>query len=136
MKKLLFTLTLCLGFIFGNAQEVYYKAVLTELYVFSETTQEWELTTRKSDVNIRIVVEDEFITFQAKSPSMYKIYTTTKKTLETKSMKGFRYDAKDLKNDDMVNLDVLREVDGEIGMISVVNQKKGINLRFFIIGDK
>jgi len=136
MKKLLFTLTLCLGFIFGNSQEVYYKSVLTELYVFSEINQEWELTTRKTDVNIRIIVEDEFITFQAKSPSMYKIYTTTKKTLETKSMKGFRYDAKDLKNDDMVNLDVLREVDGEIGMISIVNQKKGINLRFFIIGDK
>jgi hypothetical protein len=55
MKKLILTLVLSLGFIFGNAQEVYYRAIATELYVFNEKTDNWELYTKNSDVNIRII---------------------------------------------------------------------------------
>jgi hypothetical protein len=135
MKKFILLFFLSVGFISLKGQETYYKALITELYTYNEKTKNWDLHTKNSNSDIRIVLEDEFITFQAKSPSMYKIYTTTKKTLETKSMKGLTYDAKDLKHDEMVTLDILREKDGDVAMISIVNQTRGINVRFFLIVD-
>jgi hypothetical protein len=131
MKNLLLTLFLGLISLVGNTQS-YYKATITELYTYNKSTEEWDLYQKNSDVNITVVVEDEFVSFQAKTPSMYKIYTNTKEALNTKSLSGWRYLGKDLKSDKMVKIDILISNDSPVALISIVNVSDGFNFRFFL----
>lgn len=136
MKKVIFLIGLLFCSLLSNAQESTYKAVATELYTWNKIQNSWDLHTKNSNTTIVVVVEKEFITFQAKSPSMYKIYVNTKKSLDTKSMTGYRYDGKDLKNDIMVKVDVLREIEGSVVLVSIINDLEGINLRFFLVSNE
>lgn len=131
MKSLILSLVLVLSSLFLNAQ-VQYKATLTELYVYNETTEDWDLYKKNPDVNIMIISEEEFITIQAKSPNMYKIYTDTKKPLTTKNFSGNSYVAKDLKNDSLVKIDILQHLTSEYIVISIFNKTEGLNLRYFL----
>ena len=133
MKKLIILLCFILSYFVSEAQETTYKAVATELYVWDKVQKVWDLNTKNSNTSIFVVVEKDFITFQAKSPSMYRIYVDTKKPLDTKSMTGYRYDAKDLKNNILVKVDVLREIDGALVLVSIINDLEGFNLRFFLV---
>ncbi len=113
--------------------QTYYKAKITELYTYNTTTKEWNLYDKNSDVNITVVVEDEFISFQAKTPSFYKIYSETREPFNTKSYRGYRYTGKDLKTDTMVKVDILGSDQEGVAMISIVNSVEGYNFRFFLV---
>jgi len=106
MKKLFFTLSFILFSLILTAQ-TYYKATLTEMYTLDNVTKEWNLYQKNSDVSITVVVEPGFISFQAKKPTMYKVYENTKEAVNTKSLSGYRYTGKDLREDQMVKIDVL-----------------------------
>lgn len=131
MKKIFITISLLLSFLLGFSQ-TYYKAYLTEMYTYNEKTKEWDLYQKNSDVNITLVIEEEFLSVQAKSPSMYKIYTNSKEDITTKSFTGYRYKGRDLRHESPVVIDILRGNQDTFALISVINSGEGFNLRFFI----
>jgi len=131
MKKLLLSLVLSL-FCFISFSQDYYRAKNTEHYQWNSESEEWVLKTKYSDLDIVIVIEDEFLTIQAKSPSMYKIFAETKEDITTKKIVGYRFDARDLKRDTRVKIDIVRLTEGTTSMISIINSVEGYNLRFFI----
>lgn len=131
MKNIFLTLLFSFISLFGFSQ-TYYKATVTEMYTYDKTNKEWTLYQKNSDVNITVVIEDEFISFQAKTPSMYRIYLSTKEELNTKSLSGYRYSAKDLKGEKMVKIDVLVSNDSPVAMVSIIDIDEGYNLRFFL----
>lgn len=131
MKKTLLGFLFLISSLISFSQS-YYKATVTEMYTYNSNTKEWDLYQKNSDVNIIVVIEDEYITFQAKKPSMYRIYLSTKEPLSTKSLSGFRYGAKDLKEEKYVKMDVLVSNDSPIALVSIINVNEGYNLRFFL----
>ncbi len=131
MKKLLLTLSLILFSLILTAQ-TYYKATLTEMYTLDNVTNEWNLYQKNSDVNITVVVEPGFISFQAKKPTMYKVYENTKEVVNTKSLSGYRYTGKDLREDQMVKMDVLAHKESKGVVVSIINYSQGYNFRFFL----
>lgn len=131
MKKLILTLTLIISSLVLSAQ-TYYKATLTEMYTYDNINKNWELYSKNSDVRITVVVEPEFISFQAKKPSMFKVYDNTKEEMNTKSLSGYRYSAKDLRDDQMVKIDVLVHKETKTAIISIINVSEGYNLRYFL----
>lgn len=131
MKNIFLTLLFSFICLFGFSQ-TYYKATVTEMYTYDKSNKEWTLYQKNSDVNITVVIEDEFISFQAKTPSMYRIYLSTKEELNTKSLSGYRYSAKDLRGEKMVKIDVLVSNDSPVAMVSIIDIDEGYNLRFFL----
>lgn len=131
MKKFIISLFSFLLYLTCSAQS-YYKATVTELYDYNSNSKEWVLNTKNSDVNIIIVIEEEFLTIQAKSPSMYKVFPESGQELKTKKIVGFRYDARDLRRDISVKIDIVRSTDNSVSMISIINTTEGYNFRFFI----
>jgi hypothetical protein len=131
MKKTLLLICFVLSVLLTEAQ-TYFKAGLTELYFYDNFTKEWTLHTKNSDVNITVVVEEEFITIQAKTPSMYKVYSYGKEPFNTTNLQGYRYNAKDLKRDEMIKIDILKQKNGDVGLISIVNMEQGFNQRYFL----
>lgn len=83
-------------------------------------------------MNITVVIEEKFISFQAKTPSMYKIYENSKEVVKTKSLDGYRYIAKDLKEEKMVKIDILASEEQKAVLVSIINVDEGYNLRFFL----
>jgi len=63
---------------------------------------------------------------------MFKVYENTKELIDTKSFKGYRYTAKDLREDELVKIDVLVHKETKNAIISVINYSKGYNLRYFL----
>lgn len=102
------------------------------MYTFNNVSKEWDLYQKNSDTDITIVIEDEFLSIQGKSPSMYKIYTESKEDISNKNMVGARYKARDLKHDSQVAIDIVKISSSNTAMISVVNYTEGYNLRFFV----
>jgi hypothetical protein len=131
MKKIFLSIALLLSSLFLSAQ-TFYKATLTELYTYNSYSKEWNLHTKNSDVNITIVVETDFITIQAKVPSMYKVFKENAEPFNTESLQGYRYIAKDLRRDQYVKIDILRSKIDNIGIISIVDVDRGYNQRFFL----
>jgi hypothetical protein len=131
MKKIILTLFSVLLTFIIQAQTSY-KATLTEMYTWDKNSEQWELYQKNSDVNITVVVEEGFISLQAKKPSMFKVYENTKELIDTKSFKGYRYTAKDLREDELVKIDVLVHKETKNAIISVINYSKGYNLRYFL----
>jgi|LakMenEpi03Aug12_release.lakeMendotaPanAssembly.Ray.scaffolds.fasta_scaffold00014_44 thiamine pyrophosphokinase len=131
MKNLILSVILIFSSIFGFTQ-TYYKASITEMYTWNRVEKEWELYQKNSDVNITVVIEDQFINIQAKNPSMYKIYLNSKEELKTKTLSGFRYSAKNLKEDNIVKIDVLVSNESPIAVVSIIDMDEGYNLRFFL----
>lgn len=131
MKNLILSAILIFSSLFGFTQ-TYYKASITEMYTWNRVEKEWELYQKNSDVNITVVIEDQFISFQAKTPSMYKIYLNSKEELKTKTLSGFRYSAKNLKEDNIVKIDVLVSNESPIAVVSIIDMDEGYNLRFFL----
>lgn len=131
MKKHILLISLIFCVLLTSAQS-YFKATFTELYFYDNYTKEWNLHTKNSDVNITIVVEEEFITIQAKTPSMYKVYLYDKEPFNTANLQGYRYRAKDLRRDEIVEIDILKQKNGDVGLISIINSSQGFNQRFFL----
>lgn len=129
MKKLLLTLTLGLMTLLVTAQ-TYYLATLTELYTYNDKNKEWELYQKMSDVKINVVVEDEFVSFQAKTPTFYKIYNDTKEDIGGESFQGYRYKGLDLKTNEKCYIDICRFKSSSY-MISVV-KPLNYNLRYYL----
>jgi hypothetical protein len=133
MKKIIIALLLCFSFSSAFTQ-TYYKVTTTEMHTYNSKTAGWDLYSKNSNTNIEVVVEDEFITIEANSPTMFKIYSVTKQELTTETLTGYSYEARDLKRDKMIRLDVVksRKNDG-VALISVVNREEGYNLRYYLI---
>lgn len=131
MKKFILFLFLTFVSLFGYSQ-TYYKATITEMHTYNTQREEWELYQKHSDVNITVVIEEEFISFQAKTPTMYKIYLDTKEPISTKTLRGFRYIAKDLKQETTVKIDVMVSEESQLALVSIINAKEGYNLRFVL----
>ena len=131
MKK---TFLILIGILFSllSIGQSYYRAVSTELYEYNSEKEEWFLKTKFSDTKIIVVIEEQFITIQAKSPTMYKVFSETKEDINTEKLLGYRYDARDLKLDLGVKIDVIRFKESNLAMVSVVNRINGYNMRFFV----
>jgi hypothetical protein len=131
MKKFFLTCVLVFGFLLSPSQD-YYKAYTTEMYTFNNISKEWELYQKNSDTEITIVIENEFLSIQGKSPSMYKIYSESKEDISNKNLVGIRYKARDLKRDLQVTIDIVKISTNNTAMISVINHNDGYNFRFFV----
>ena len=131
MKKFFLILFLIFSSFCGFTQTVY-RCSMAELYTLDPNTKDWTLDTKLSNLKIDITIEDEFISFHAKSPTMYRVYNNTKEPLTTKSLQGFRYDGRDLKTDDEVKIDIFKSKTTNIAVISIINFRKSINFRYFL----
>lgn len=133
MKKTLFLLTLSILSLIGYSQsseESYYKARTTELYTKNEYTGKWELYQKNGTTNITVVVEENFISIQAQKPTIYKIYRGNIQEIETETLSGSRYTAKDLKAEEFCTIDIVKLKNTNMYLISVINGK--INLRYYV----
>lgn len=135
MKKIILALALLFSIFTIQAQQkevFYYKAVVAELYS-KDINGDWELLRKNIDLDIPIIVEDEFINIQADRPTMYKLYRgeNSKQSINTQLIVGTRYRAFDLKDNVMCFVDVvkIRNVD-DFYMISIVFDS--YNLRYYI----
>lgn len=131
MKKI-FLAFICFLVSFSAISQSFYKVTNTELYLWNQKSEDWELYQKLSDLSINLCVEDEFVTIFAQSPSMYKIYNGTKSDISTKTLVGNRYVALDLKKGIEVKIDIVKLKEGSGAMLSVVNVKEGFNQRFFL----
>jgi hypothetical protein len=134
MKKIFLLFFVALVALTSNAQSVY-KASITELHFWDSKTEQWQLNTKQSDLDISITVEEEFISIFAKSPSMYRVFVATKEEISTKSLRGFKYAGLDLKTGKNVRIDVMKSIESNLGVISIINSSEGYNLRFFVMTD-
>ena len=131
MKNLFLSFLLLFGSFFVNAQS-YYKATLTELYTYNAKEDTWDLYQKNSDVNITIVVEEEYINIQAQSPSFFKIILSTKQAISTTNFTGYRYVAKDLKKETYMKVDILNHKGSEYIVLSIIDNDTGFNFRYFL----
>jgi hypothetical protein len=131
MKKLILFFGFLLTIITSVTAQSYYVATQSELYKYNTQSSKWELYQKNSDVNITVVIEDEFVHIQAKTPTVFKIYKSTAVDISGKTFEGFRYDAFDLKKDIKCTIDILKLNDGEY-MISVISINREYNLRYYI----
>lgn len=130
MKKFILTLTLALISLFSFSQ-TYYVASLTEMYTYNSKTEGWDLYQKNNDVSINVVLEEEFVSFQAKTPTFFRIYKNTGEDISTKSFSGMRYKGYDLKRDNSVYIDICKFSESSY-LISII--KAGdYNLRYFIV---
>lgn len=130
MKTLFLTLLLSISTLL-NAQSRY-KAFTSEMYIYDSDKEEWILYQKNSDVDIDVIVEEQFITFFAKTPTMFKIDLGTKEKLSIGNSEGYRYSALDLRKDATVIIDILVSSDLSKTMISITNKYKKYNLRYFL----
>lgn len=131
MKKVVLSLILMLFcFLTVNAQTQYF-AKNTEVYTYDTKNKEWVLYQKNSDTNISIVIEEEFISIQAKSPNMYKIYKSTAENISGKTFVGYRYEAIDLKRSLKCTIDVIK-YSSDTYLISIITGDE-FNLRYYII---
>jgi hypothetical protein len=131
MKNIIISISFLLASLISFSQG-YYKATVTEMYTYNRNSEEWELYQKNSDTKITVVIEDKFISFQAKTPSMYRIYEGTKEPMNTKSLKGYRYQAKDLKEEKIVKIDIVVSEETKLVIVSIINLDEGYNLRFYL----
>lgn len=131
MKTFLLSILLTLSSFLVYGQN-YYKATLTELYTYNSKQDTWDLYQKNSDVNITVVVEDEFINIQAQSPGFYKILLDTKQPINSNSFYGYKYVLKDLKKDNYLKIDILSHKTSEIIVLSIFDNESGVNLRYFL----
>lgn len=133
MKKFFSLFILSLFSLIGYTQtseEAYYKATTTELYTKNEYTDKWELYQKNGTTNITVVVEENFLSIQAKKPTIYKIYRTNIKDINTDKLEGARYEAKDLKSEQYCTIDIMKLKNSSYYLISIINGK--INLRYYV----
>lgn len=131
MKKLILFLGFILVSIVSVTAQSYYVATKTEMYMYDSQTSKWELYQKNSDVNITVVLEEEFVHFQAKTPTIFKIYKSSAADISGKTFEGFRYDALDLKKNINCTIDILKLNEQEY-MISVISNSREYNLRYYI----
>lgn len=128
MKKLFLSLILSLFYLVSCSQTSY-LATRSEIYEYNHQSKDWVLYQKNSNVEIILVFEEEYLTIQAQSPSMYKVYPETKKPIESEELRGFRYDAYDFKRSVSCKLDIVK-YDEKYFLISIV--RGDYNLRFYI----
>jgi hypothetical protein len=132
MKKLLLLLTLMVSSLLVKSQTTRYRAVTTELYSYNSTKETWDLYKSNENTDILIVVEENFVTIQAQTPSMFRVYSESKEPLKSKSLYGYRYRAKDLRTEDYVKIDIMTMDDGPYVLLSIINMTEGLNYRYFL----
>lgn len=131
MKKTILSLTIALLSVLTLNAQSYYKATVTEMYTYNAKTEKWVLYQKNSDVNITVVLEDEFISIQANKPTMYRIYKNTSKEIDGESFTGYRYDAINLRENTRCVIDLIK-LDESSYMISVISGNLEYNLRYYI----
>ena len=110
MKKILLLLTILITTVttYSQENEEYYVATSTEMYIRNKNTNEWELYQKNGSTSITIIIEKDFISIQAKKPSIYKIFNSGEKIISTENLQGTRFLAKDLKSEEICNVDILK----------------------------
>lgn len=129
MKKIFLSLLLLFFVTLTNAQS-YYVATTTELHTFNYENEEWELSQKNSNTTITVVLEEEFLSIHANSPTMYKLYKSSGKSISGKDFEGYRYDALDFKKNEICKIDVIKFSEFSY-LISVVKGRE-YNLRYYI----
>lgn len=130
MKKILLLLILVVSSTVAFSQ-IHVTSTITEMYTYNTRTEDWDLYQKNSDVKITIVLEEDFITFLAKKPTMYKIYKSSAQEIKTKSLEGMRYRAIDLRAEVECTIDVLRLDNGGY-LVSVIPKDRSYNLRYWV----
>jgi hypothetical protein len=131
MKKLILSLILVISSVLSLSAQSYYTSTKTEMYTYDNETEKWVLYQKNSDVNIVVVLEEEFVTFQAKTPTMFKIYKSTGKEISGEKFTGYRYDAVDLRKNTKCSIDVIKFSESSY-MISIISGGYEYNLRYYI----
>jgi len=130
MKKLLFTLLLTFVSVISFSQ-TYHTATKTEMYVFNRNLEKWELYDVNLNVDIVVVLEENFVTIQANSPTMYRILQGSAKNISQKDFKGYRYEAIDLKKDIKCYIDII-ETDNDSNYIISIFKLNDYILRYYM----
>lgn len=131
MKKLVLSCILLVFSILSVYSQSYYSANVTELYTYDVESEKWVLYQKNSDVNIGVVLEEEFLTFQAKTPTMYKIVKSSAKNISSTKFQGYRYEGIDLKKSARCSIDVVK-IDENNYIISIISGNYDYNLRYYI----
>ena len=132
MKKILLLLTILITTVttYSQENEEYYVATSTEMYIRNKNTNEWELYQKNGSTSITIIIEKDFISIQAKKPSIYKIFNSGEKIISTENLQGTRFLAKDLKSEEICNVDILKIKSTDYYVINITLNE--YNLRYFI----
>lgn len=134
MKKIILTLVAALTFSISNAQTTY-KAFQAEWYLFNEKIGEWVEQTSNKDLNINIVMFKDIVNIQAQRPTLYRVTESSKKTVNTKEIKGVEYEAFEYVQMQKCTLSIikLKEDDSGVFVISIIINDSGnlINLRYY-----
>lgn len=137
MKKLFLLLTFVTSCFFVQAQDSkVYTIKKTEWYLYNESTEEWDLQTQNNNVNIDLVSYKNVLNIQAKTPTLYRLDESSKKTINGKSYSGLRYSAIECVNMEKCTVDIVFLNDSPsnflLSVITDYNDKK-INLRYYAI---
>jgi hypothetical protein len=131
MKKVILSLMLVLFSVLTINAQSYYKATTTEMYTYNYQTQKWSLYQKNSDVNITVVLEDDFVSFHANKPTMYRMFKNTAKDISGDTFVGYRYDGIDLRENTKCSIDVIKFSETDY-LISVTPLTLEYSLRYYI----
>jgi hypothetical protein len=130
MKKFIILLLFCLTF--GSSfSQTRVTATSTEMYTYDTNKSEWILYSRNPNVEIEVILEDDFITFFAKTPTMFRLDKNNPKEVKLKSGKGYRYNGWDFRRNQECLIDVIQLKSGEY-LISIIPSDFTYNLRYYI----
>lgn len=124
-------------FAFGFAQNEssVYEIYQTEFYIYNKNSETYELETRNRDVSIQMVFCKDAINIQAKTPTLFKVKTESKKFFQGEGYRGYRFDAFECVEEKTCKVDyVFNESDKTKFMLSVTFEDEtlgGVNLRYY-----
>lgn len=96
MKKLLLTLLVALTLTKGYTQEnesAVYQVYQSEFYIYNKETEKWDLEAQNKNVNISMVFYKDAINIQALTPTLFKVKTSTKKSISGNGFVGYSFEA-------------------------------------------
>ena len=131
MKKLILILLMSLTLSATHAQvkSSFNKCYNTSWYIYENG--EWVLQNENKDVDITIVFYKNAINIQAKTPTLYKIKSGTKKTIDEKTIYGQTYETFECVNEYNATVSYIYfRDDDDIFMLSVLFKKDGNNVNF------
>lgn len=134
MKKILLTIALALTLMVSHAQEssTVYQAYNSSWYVWEN--DEWVLQTENKDVDISMVFYKNSINIQAKTPTLYKLRTETKKTINEKNIYGQSFEALECVNEYNATVSYIYfRDDNKAFLLSIIFKKDGrsVNFRYY-----
>lgn len=139
MKKIFITLLIIITSFVAFSQTnnaTYYTVYQTELYIYNNRTNQWDLETQNKNTDIEMVFYINSINIQAKTPTLYKLKTESKQTFRLDNgLYGVSFDALDCVNDVLCRVDYVYSTSNKsFFLISVTfenNDLGKVNLRYY-----